>query len=51
MSAISAAQSYARESYAYLRLNPSGSALYRRWFGAFGTGRYNKVLKSFSVSR
>ncbi|CAE6464853.1 unnamed protein product [Rhizoctonia solani] len=47
-SAISAAQSYARESHAYLKLNPSGSVRYTRWFGTFGTGRYNKVLTSFS---
>ncbi|KAF8686274.1 Lysine-specific metallo-endopeptidase [Rhizoctonia solani] len=47
-SAIYFAQSYARESHTHLKLNPSGSARYTRWFGTFGNGRYNKVLGSFS---
>ncbi|KAF8747477.1 Lysine-specific metallo-endopeptidase, partial [Rhizoctonia solani] len=48
-SAIYFAQSYARESHTHLKLNPSGSARYTRWFGTFGNGRYNKVLGSFSA--
>ncbi|CAE6469544.1 unnamed protein product [Rhizoctonia solani] len=50
-SAISSAQNYAMSSYNHLTSNPSGSALYTRWFGTFLSSRYELVLDSFSRLR
>ncbi|CAE6505460.1 unnamed protein product [Rhizoctonia solani] len=41
------AQSYARSSYDHLESNPTGSALYTRWFGKFDQDAYKVILERF----
>ncbi|CAE6377872.1 unnamed protein product [Rhizoctonia solani] len=49
--AIKEVQGYARSAYKDLKINPTGSPLYTRWFGSYQPSVYRSVLKSSTQLR